>query len=299
MQSKWIGSPESNFRRGRPFGLRPEAIVIHIMDGSFAAGESVFRDPTTHKSAHYGISRAGEIHQYVDENDTAFHAGIVVNPTWTLLKARVNPNFYTIGIEHEGRPDDVWPEAQLSASATLIGQIAARWRIPLDELHVIRHHQIRASKTCPGNWLKIGALLTRVPAASGPAPVEAPAAAVSTAAAVGEATAVREGADGSEATAASAATTVSAPIAVSPATPISVPAKTTVVRTVRNVNLRRAKPITTAQVVRVIPAHTDVAITRYEIGERVDDNAYWYADVQGNYLWAGATDAPDPTAMAA
>src|SRR5258705_2539416 len=159
----WIGCPDSNFRKGRPFGLRPEAVVVHIIDGTFAAGESVFRDPTTHKSAHYAVSRSGEIHQFVDEKDTAFHAGIVVNPTWALLKPRVNPNFYTIGIEHEGRPDDLWTEAQLSASAALIGQIVARWGIPLDDVQVIRHHQIRASKTCPGNWLQIGELLKRVP----------------------------------------------------------------------------------------------------------------------------------------
>ena len=114
----WIGCPDSNFIKGRPFGLRPEAVVIHIIDGSLAAGESVFRDPATHKSAHYAVSHSGEIHQFVDEKDTAFHAGIVVNPTWALLKPRVNPNFYTIGIEHEGRPDDVWPETHLSASAT-------------------------------------------------------------------------------------------------------------------------------------------------------------------------------------
>ncbi len=167
MEIQWIGCPDSNFRRGRPFGLRPEAVVIHIMDGSFAAGESVFRNPLTQKSAHYGISRAGVTHQYVDENDSAFHAGIVVNPSWHLLKPRVNPNFYTIGIEHEGRPDDILSEAELLASARLLGEICARWGISLDEDHVIRHHQIRASKSCPGNTLKIGELLQRVANACG------------------------------------------------------------------------------------------------------------------------------------
>jgi N-acetyl-anhydromuramyl-L-alanine amidase AmpD len=163
MEQKWIGCPESNFRKGRPFGFRPEAIVIHIMDGSYAAGESVFLSPGTQKSAHYGISEAGVIHQYVDESDTAFHAGVVVNPTWTLMKPGVNPNFYTIGIEHEGRPEDIWPEVQLNASAGLIGEIVARWNMVLDALHLVRHHQIRASKTCPGNWLQMEELIERVP----------------------------------------------------------------------------------------------------------------------------------------
>jgi N-acetyl-anhydromuramyl-L-alanine amidase AmpD len=122
------------------------------------------RDPTTQKSAHYGISRAGIVHQYVQETDTAFHAGIVVRATWTLLKPKVNPNFYTIGIEHEGTADDVWPSEQLNASSALIAQIAARWKISLDENHVIFHHQIRASKTCPGNWLRdVSTLLNLIP----------------------------------------------------------------------------------------------------------------------------------------
>jgi N-acetylmuramoyl-L-alanine amidase CwlA len=275
---QWIGCPDANFHHGRPFGLRPEAIVVHIMDGSFAAGESVFRDPTTQKSAHYGISKAGEVHQYVDENDTAFHAGIVVNPTWPLLKPRVNPNFYTIGIEHEGRAGDMWPEAQLAASAALIGQIAARWKVALDELHVIRHHQIRASKTCPGNWLQIGMLLKRVPIAMAPPlPVTAP---IKVAVVEPE------------------KPPAPAPVG-KPAISITTLMNAIVVRTTRKVNLRHGKPSTTAQVLRVIPPHTDIVVCKFEIGEQVDGNANWYADVQGNYFWAGATDTPDPTVLAA
>ena len=272
---KWIGCPDGNFHRGRPFGLRPEAIVIHIMDGTFAAGESVFRDPTTQKSAHYGISKTGDVHQYVDENDTAFHAGIVVNPNWPLLKPRVNPNFYTIGIEHEGRPDDAWPEEQLSASAALIGQIASRWKIALDDLHVIRHHQIRASKKCPGGWLEIPAVLKRVPAS-----------APSTAAPLKAASSDNGGMP-------------AAPAPTKSADRVSPMADAMVVRTTRRVNLRRGKPSTTAQVLRVIPPHTDVAVCKFEIGDQLDGNANWYADVQGNYFWAGATDTPDPTVLAA
>ena len=274
--NQWIGCPAANFRRGRPPGLRPEAIVVHIMDGSFAAGESVFRNPATQKSAHYGISSRGEVHQYVDENDTAFHAGIVVNPAWSLLKPRINPNFYTIGIEHEGRADDVWPEVQLSASASLIGQIVARWGIPLDDCHVIRHHQIRASKSCPGNWLKIGELIESVklapPVAPLPIAITPPAPVMA---------GNRNG-----------PTDVSNPV-----TPVNPIANPMTVRTLKKANLRRAKPSTAALIMRVIPAHTDFVVCKCEIGEKVDGNAHWYADVQGNYLWAGATDTPDPSAL--
>jgi len=246
MNTEFIGCPSSNFRKGRPFGMQPEAIVIHIIDGSFAAGESVFLDPNTQKSAHYAISRAGEIHQYVDEHDTAFHAGIVVNPTWPLLKPGVNPNFYTIGIEHEGRPDDVWPDVQLRASGGLVAEIAARWSIPLDTLHVIRHHQIRASKTCPGNWVTIDKILQR---------------------------------------------------ATAPVRP-TVPLVDTV-QILKNVNLRAAKPSTTSSIIRVMLAETRVPVAGFVAGERVNGNPFWYADPQGNFFWAGATDVPEPVAALA
>ncbi len=244
MGAEWIGCPSANFRSGRR-GHRPEAIVVHIMDGSFAAGESVFLDPTTQKSAHYGISKTGVIHQYVDENDTAFHAGVVVNPTWSLLKPGVNPNYYTIGIEHAGRADDVWPDEQFSASAALIFEIAGRWGIPLDADHVIRHRQIRASKTCPGNWLDIGMLLERI--ASTPTP----------------------------------------PLVTS-----------TTLQTVVDVNLRQGRPNTYAPILCVIPAHTNIVVMGFTAGERVRGNSWWYADEQGNYLWAGATNRPNPQPLA-
>lgn len=167
MDKTFIGCASVNFRPGRPLNFKPEAIVIHIAVGSLGSVDSHFNDPAAQVSAHYCVAKSGKVHQYVHETDTAFHAGIVVNPTWPLLKPDVNPNFYTIGIEHEGLPDDVWPDAQLASSAALVGEIAQRWNIPLDDQHVIRHHQIRASKTCPGNVITIPTILGRV---SGAAP---------------------------------------------------------------------------------------------------------------------------------
>ncbi len=93
-----------------------------------------------------------------------------MRPDWSLLKPGVNPNFYTIGIEHAGRADDVWPDIQLAASATLIGQVAARWNIPIGELHIVPHHKIRNSKSCPGNWLDLKSLIQRVPQDGGVRP---------------------------------------------------------------------------------------------------------------------------------
>src|SRR5215472_4912721 len=167
MDKTFIGCADDNFQPGRPLNFKPEAIVIHIAVGSLKSVDAQFNDPNSHVSAHYCVAKTGAVHQYVKETDSAFHAGIVVNPTWSLLKPDVNPNFYTIGIEHEGLPDDVWPDAQIDTSAALVGEIAQCWGIPLDDQHVIRHHQIRASKTCPGTFITIAKILERVPPAVG------------------------------------------------------------------------------------------------------------------------------------
>jgi N-acetyl-anhydromuramyl-L-alanine amidase AmpD len=65
-----IQKKSPNFWVGRK-GYRPEAIVIHIMDGTLIGTDSWFANHTSQVSAHYGIGKNGEIHQYVQENDTA------------------------------------------------------------------------------------------------------------------------------------------------------------------------------------------------------------------------------------
>ena len=158
----------ANFLKGRPAQLEVEAVVIHVIDGSQSAADATFRDAglVDRRSAHYSISRAGEIHQYVAEDDTAFHAGVLHQPTWTGLRRKpdgtfVNPNFYTIGIEHEGRADDPWPDAMYDASAALLRDIVSRHPklSPLTRANVVRHREIRSNKTCPGSQADLARLI--------------------------------------------------------------------------------------------------------------------------------------------
>ncbi|HZD96184.1 MAG TPA: hypothetical protein VE133_18125, partial [Candidatus Sulfotelmatobacter sp.] len=58
--------------------------------------------------------------------------------------------------------------AQLATSAALVAEIAQRWQVPLDTNHVIRHHQIRFSKSCPGNFIQIQEILDRASAVNNP-----------------------------------------------------------------------------------------------------------------------------------
>lgn len=181
MAAVWKGANRSNFVVGRRNGWKPEAIVIHVMDGSLAGTDAWFNDASSGVSAHYGIGKDGAIHQYVREDDTAFHAGTIVNPAWTRIRKDalgrpINPNFYTIGIEHAGwgTKDDPWPDAQRDASLALVREIAARWNIPLTAEHVIPHRLIRSTKpNCPGKGLDFPAYIARLGGGGPAAPIPA------------------------------------------------------------------------------------------------------------------------------
>ena len=166
-EPKWIGCAPNNFRQGRPAHVEVEAVVIHIIDGSQQSADATFLDNhlNDRRSAHYSIGRDGTIHQYVHEQDTAFHAGVVVNPSWAQIKKNgtsyVNPNFYTIGIEHDGKADSEWTPAMYEASAGLLRSMSARYPKlrTLTRDNVVLHREIRSNKSCPGNQLDIVRLI--------------------------------------------------------------------------------------------------------------------------------------------
>ena len=158
----WVGSP--HFTEGRK-SYKPEAVVIHIAEGSRSAVDAWFQISEPPVSAHYLVCTDGSLHQYVHEKDTAWHAGRVVRPTWAGIKtgpsgAPVNPNYYTIGIEHEGHTGVPFTAAMLERTAGLLAAISKRHAIPLDRAHVIGHCEIFAPKPfCPGAGVDLDALI--------------------------------------------------------------------------------------------------------------------------------------------
>jgi hypothetical protein len=92
------------------------AIVHHRMIGFLAGTDIEFLNPTTEHASHFGIGyRNGivEISQYADLSDSPWANGNY-DPSggWTLVKKTstgtvINPNYYTVSIEHEdGGPSD-------------------------------------------------------------------------------------------------------------------------------------------------------------------------------------------------
>jgi N-acetyl-anhydromuramyl-L-alanine amidase AmpD len=156
----WVGARADrvNYAQGRSWlgvGQRIVAVVLHTSVGSLESMRNFFTfDAVT--SAHYGISSSGDrIYQFVREKDTAFHAGRVLRPKASLVKRRlfVNPNVYTIGIEHadDGFPNGPRQRGQLEASASLIARICAGYGIRPGADTIIPHNAIYAEKSCPGS----------------------------------------------------------------------------------------------------------------------------------------------------
>lgn len=139
----WVGSPNfSPGRNGRPVQL----IVVHWIVGRLAAADSVFKNPASKTSAHYAVGGA-EVHQYVKESDTAWHAG------------NFDINLGSIGIEHEGGPTLPISDETYETSARLISGICARYK--LDPSVAVKPHWNFTETQCPGT-LDFGRLINRV-----------------------------------------------------------------------------------------------------------------------------------------
>ncbi|CUK96479.1 N-acetylmuramoyl-L-alanine amidase [Listeria monocytogenes] len=125
-------------------GAKVNKIVIHHMAGTnYDIVPNIWQ--TREASAHYGIGKNGEIHAYVDENNTAWHAG-----NW-------NANISSVGIEHcnsTGSPNWGINQATIDASARLCADIAKRYG--LGKLVVNKNifpHSYFSATSCPGQLL--------------------------------------------------------------------------------------------------------------------------------------------------
>jgi len=175
MHKQWMGASAQNFRPGRG-GVPVKAVVVHRSGGSLDDLDARFAKAGAFNSAHYGIGLDGVVHQYVEESDTAFHAGVVVNSAWPLLEPGRNPNLYTIGIELAGSAGAAVSAEQYDAAAALIAEIAARSNFTADEAHVVPHSAIRAGRECPGGGFDLQQLLGRIQTPAAQAPKGQPAA---------------------------------------------------------------------------------------------------------------------------
>jgi hypothetical protein len=135
--AQWVGSP--NFWHGR---RDVQAIVFHTEAGFEAGTMAEFASPASRVSAHYSIGLDGTIHQYVEEANSAWHAG----GEWP---DHTNANTRTIGVEREDGRDPAAPmTAQQKVSWTaLMHYLCKKYSVPArmasnGERGLISHHGI-------------------------------------------------------------------------------------------------------------------------------------------------------------
>ncbi len=128
--AKWIASPNFVAMSRKPPDV--QVIVIHTTQGTYQSAIDWFQNSSGSQavSAHYVISKKGEITQMVLEKDKAWHVG--------------SENSYTIGIEHEGMMEDPnWvTEPMLDASAQLCCYLLKKWQLPATRDHVKGHVEL-------------------------------------------------------------------------------------------------------------------------------------------------------------
>ena len=67
---------------------------------------------------------------------------------------------------------------------------------------------------------------------------------------------------------------------------------TVITQAVTSLAQQRSK--TSSPINGVLIAGSPLTVIGFTVGERIENNANWYADPPGNYVWAGATDVQFP-----
>lgn len=147
---EFITIPATNYRSRN--GELPDAIAIHIAEGSKASVIATFKDPKVEKSSHFLVCRDGSVVQFVSTKNASFCTGNIDNPINELVLARPtrNANGWSISVEHEGMATEDITPAQYQTTAKIVKYCHDAWDIPMDRTHVFGHREAFAAKSCPG-----------------------------------------------------------------------------------------------------------------------------------------------------
>jgi N-acetyl-anhydromuramyl-L-alanine amidase AmpD len=138
-EAVWIESHASNYRLGRDQAVRE--LVIHTTEGENveALHNWLTAETEPRLSVHFAVDQDGRVFQYVDTDNTAYHAR--------------SHNAFSVGIEHVGFANDpsTWTPAMIESSARLAAWINENHpEILLDEEHVVAHGSFQDDRTDPG-----------------------------------------------------------------------------------------------------------------------------------------------------
>lgn len=158
---EWRGNEHTNFSSRE--GNIPIIIVNHVVDGSAESCDSWFRtNKNNQSSAHFLVTFKGEIKQYVRIEDMAWANGLklfnIPKAKSALIRSKnINPNLYSVSIEHEGKTGQLTKE-QFQATRWLhryiCDNVKDKWKyeIIMDREHILGHCEIDPLRkpNCPG-----------------------------------------------------------------------------------------------------------------------------------------------------
>lgn len=177
MDIQWVDGIPNYYSRN---GVKPFIIVDHISAGTLGSMTNWFKNPKAQASSHFGVGRDGTILQYVKLENGAWTQGILVENVYKAVAQvvkdmNINPNYYCVGIEHEGyieghldeNGEVVTENFGLDGALTEVQFMASCWlhryimdylnnaygvNMGLGEYNVIGHYQIDPIRkpNCPG-----------------------------------------------------------------------------------------------------------------------------------------------------
>lgn len=131
---------KNNFSYGRG-GQKISKIVMHTYGGYGTDLTGWFNQPSTQASAHYSVFKNGQIIQYVEDFNTAWHSG------------NGYMNLQSIGIEHQDDGDynnpSTYTDTQYKASAELVKYLCDKYNININRSNILKHNEV-IQKECPG-----------------------------------------------------------------------------------------------------------------------------------------------------
>lgn len=141
-----------------------DVIVNHItegyMPGTLSWLEKIDKVPNSDRfvaevSCHYLVTRSGEIYQLADLQHGTWHT-VKRSPSAKIVQQRsAPPNFYSVGIEHEGMHKDTYGsltaeqyQATLALHQHIIQEYEATFKEPfsIDRDHIIGHYEVDTIK---------------------------------------------------------------------------------------------------------------------------------------------------------
>jgi len=135
------------------YGTAIDTLIIHHTGGSFPGCAEWLSNPRSKASAHYIITRDGDVYNLVDETKKAWHAGrgaFDLNQDGTISNDERRFNARSIGIELESDGKS-YTDVQLDMLKALTLDIVIRHDIPTS--HILGHKEIAPDrKWDPGNF---------------------------------------------------------------------------------------------------------------------------------------------------